>query len=296
MKIIFMGTPEFAVPVLQAISKQHQVVAVYTQAPKPAGRGHKETYSPIHLKALELETPVFHPKSLRNEASKNEFLSLNADCLVVMAYGLILPKEVLEHCKYGAINLHPSLLPKFRGAAPMQRTILAGEKETAMCIMQMDEGIDTGDILAQEKMFLDEKITYSELSNKMSKLGARMILDTLDNIDHITPIKQIGESCYAEKIKKEEGLLNWQENAVNLNRKVRTLSTWPGTYFMLGDEKIKVLESNFDEEQHNFLPGTIVDKAILSFACSKGIFYPLIIQRAGKKPMPVKEFLKGFKL
>jgi methionyl-tRNA formyltransferase len=157
MKIIFMGTPEFSVPTLKALITKHEVIAVYTQAPKPAGRGQREVLSSVHNLANQLNIPVYTPKTLRNIEAQAEFASLGADIAVVVAYGLILPKQVLNAYKYGCINIHPSLLPFFRGAAPMQRTILAGEKETAMCIMQMDEGVDTGDILLMEKVLLGFK-------------------------------------------------------------------------------------------------------------------------------------------
>lgn len=296
MKIIFMGTPEFAVPVLEALHKEHEIVAVYTQAPKPAGRGQKETFSPVHNKALELSLSIYNPKTLRNETAKAEFLSLKADCAIVMAYGLILPKEILNHCKFGAINLHPSSLPLFRGAAPMQRTIMSGELKTAMCIMKMDEGIDTGDILMQQEVTLDEEITYVELSNLMSKLGAELILEVLNNIEHINPTPQVGDFSYAHKITKEEGLLTWNERAIDLTRKVRALNPWPGTYFMLNEEKIKILSAKFSQENHQVKSGTIIDKKNFRIACQEGVFEPTIIQRPGKKALTTKEFLNGFNL
>jgi methionyl-tRNA formyltransferase len=292
MKVIFMGTPEFAVPTLEALYKEHQVVAVYTQVPKPAGRGHKETFSSIHNFSLKSNIPVYTPKSFRNEDSQAEFKALEADCIIVAAYGLILPKLVLNHCKYGCINIHPSSLPLFRGAAPIQRTILAGDKSTSMCIMQMDEGVDTGDILKQEEVKLDEMITFPELSNSMAKL----LLEVLSDIKNIIPKKQQGESCYAKKITKEEGELNWNESSENLMRKVRALNPWPGTFFYNGSEKIKVKEAKFYKEDHNQHPGTIIDSKNLKIACKTGSFQPLIVQKPGKNAMKIEDFLKGNKI
>ncbi len=296
MKIIFMGTPEFAVPTLQALITKHKVVAVYTQAPKPAGRGQKETLSPVHQVALDHNIPVYTPKTLRNDHAKQEFIQIDADLSVVVAYGLILPKEVLEAHKYGCINIHPSKLPFYRGAAPMQRTIEMGEKETAMCIMKMDEGVDTGDIFITEHVKLDENITYAQLSNYMSKLGADMVLKVLDQIDDITLIKQPKDGSYAKKIDKEEGLLDWNQDADVLQRKVRAFNPWPGTYFLNGDEKIKVLEANYLNEQHNYTSGTIVDEKKLLIACKNGFFQPLSLQKPGKKIMGYEEFLRGNKI
>ena len=297
MKIIFMGTPEFALPTLEALHKKHEIIAVYTQAPKPAGRGQAETLSPIHKLALSLNLPVYTPKTLRKAQPQEEFSALKADVAVVIAYGLILPKEILNATPYGCINIHPSLLPKFRGAAPMQRTILAGEKETAMCIMQMDEGIDTGDILMTKKVSLNDKITYPELSNNMAKLGAEMLIQVLDNIDNITPQKQseIG-TCYANKITKEEAELNWQETAEQLMRKVRVFNPWPGTFFYHNGEKIKVLSAQYNASNHDHKPGTIIDQKLLIIACAEGSFQPLILQRPGKNPTATADFLRGYKI
>jgi methionyl-tRNA formyltransferase len=296
MKIIFMGTPEFSVPTLKALAKEHQVVAVYTQAPKPAGRGQMETLSPVHNLANQLNIPVFTPKTLRKVEAQEEFASIDADVAVVVAYGLILPKEVLTAYKFGCINIHPSLLPFYRGAAPMQRTILAGEKETAMCIMQMDEGVDTGDVLLMEKVPLKPEATYLELSSHMAELGAELLLKVLADIDNIKPVKQVGDGSYASKIQKEEGELNWHEDCDVLIRKVRGLNPWPGTYFYNNGEKIKVLGAEVYNEAHQHKPGTIVNEKELIIACGKGMFRPTIIQRPGKKAMPVSEVLKGYKI
>jgi methionyl-tRNA formyltransferase len=288
-----MGTPEFAVPTLEALHNEHEVVAVYTQVPKPAGRGHKESISQIHALALKLNLPVYTPRTFRNEDSCAEFISLNADCIVVAAYGLILPKLILSHCKYGCINIHPSSLPLYRGAAPIQRTILSEDKSTSICIMQMDEGVDTGDILKQEHLSLDNEITFLELSTKMSKLGTKLLLEVLADINNITPIKQIGESSYAQKITKDEGELNWNQSSELLMRKVRALNPWPGTYFYSNNEKIKVITAKSYNKPHDYKPGTIIDQNKLIIACIEGLFQPLTIQKPGKNVMKVNDFLKG---
>lgn len=296
MKIIFMGTPEFAVPTLEALHNAHEVVAVYTQAPKPSGRGHKESISKIHELALKLNLPIYTPKTFRNEDSCAEFMSLKADCIVVAAYGLILPRLILSHCKYGCINIHPSSLPLYRGAAPMQRTILSEDKSTSICIMQMDEGVDTGDILKQEHLSLDKKITFTELSTKMAKIGTKLLLEVLADINNITPIKQQGESSYATKITKDEGELNWNKSSELLMRQVRALNPWPGTYFYSNNEKIKVITAISHNQPHNYKPGTIIDQNKLIIACIKGSFQPLTIQKPGKNVMKVEDFLKGNKI
>jgi methionyl-tRNA formyltransferase len=289
-----MGTPDFAVPALQALYKEHEVVAVYTQAPKASGRGHLLTLSPVHQTANQLNIKVYTPKTLRKLEAQQEFMAINADCAVVAAYGLILPKEILDACPHGCINLHPSLLPAFRGAAPMQRSILAGVNETAMCIMQMDEGIDTGDILMINKIALDKKITYQELSKRMSILGANMLLEVLANLKNIKPIKQSGTPSYAEKLNKEEALLDWSNDSEFLVRKVRALNPWPGTYFEHKGERIKVLSAESYDIDHNNAVGSVSDN--LMFYCAKGAFTPLILQRSGKKALALKEFLKGWQI
>ncbi len=292
-----MGSPEFAIPTLNALHEEHEIIAVYTQRPKPAGRGHLETLSPVHQRANELGLSVYTPKTLRKLEAQAEFTNLGADAAVVIAYGLILPKEILQAVPYGCINIHPSLLPKYRGAAPMQRTLLAGEKETAMCIMQMDEGIDTGDILMMEKISLSEEITYAQLSKTMASLGAEMLIKTLANLDNIVPQKQTEEgACYANKIAKEEAQLDWNDSAEYLMRKVRVLNPWPGTFFSYNGEKIKVLAATYDSGEHSFKPGTVIDAKILQIACAKGIFQPLTLQRSGKNPLNTVDFLRGYKI
>ncbi len=214
MNIIFMGTPDFAVPALQKLidSTKYNVVAVFSQAPKHKGRGMKLTNSPVHNLAIYNNIAVHTPKTLKNKDSSALIDSIDADIIVVVAYGFIIPKNVLEAKKYGCLNIHPSKLPKYRGAAPLQRTIINGEQESAVCIMQMDSGLDTGDIILQENFKLDPKITFTELHDKCANIGANLLIKTLDGIDMIPRIKQQQEGLsYAHKLSKDEGRVDWND-------------------------------------------------------------------------------------
>ncbi len=296
MKIIFMGGPEFSVEPLLALinSGSHEVVAIFSGPPKPKGRGLKHSLSRAHEIGIELNIPVYTPEKLRTEESINLVKSIEADIIIVVAYGLIVPKALLWDKKYGAINLHPSDLPKHRGAAPLQRTIIEGEEESAVCIIQMDEGIDTGDIILQEKFELSPKITLQELSRKCSILGSKLCLEALEGIDSLPRIKQAEDgSSYAAKLSKEEGKLDFFESACSLERKIRGMNPWPGAYFEYGGENLKMFEADYSEEVSGYAPGTVIgDK--LEIACGSGILLPKKLQRPGKKPLPVEEFLLGF--
>lgn len=291
MNLIFMGTPEFAIPSLELlINSGHNISCVYTQKPKPAGRGQKERKSPIHELAEKHNIEVLTPSSL--ESSSIPY----ADAVIVAAYGLILPEHILSSPKYGCINIHPSLLPRWRGAAPIQRTILAGDKETGVCIMKMDRGLDTGDILSIERIPLSPNIKAKELHDILANKGAELLLKTLNNIDNIMPIPQSKEGItYAEKLKKEESIINWHETAELIDRKVRALNPWPGTYFTCSGENIKILAGSYKNEEHLYKPGTVIND-MLTIACGKGIYQPSLVQRQGRKPIDTKEFLKGFKI
>ena len=290
-----MGTPEFALPTLDLLAQHHQIVAVYTQGPKPAGRGMKLTPSPVHILADKLNIPVFTPKTLRNEHEQEIFTKLDADCAVVVSYGLILPSKILNAFPYGCINIHPSKLPKFRGAAPIQRTILAGMNETAVCIMKMDQGIDTGDVLKSFEFKLEKDVTSSALMSKCSLIGAELMLEVLANIDNIKPIKQPENgSCYAAKIDKKEGQLFWNNIVDFLDQQVRALNPWPGTFFYCGDEQIKVLDSEIIKEPHNLPIGALVEQKTIKIACTDGFFVPKLLKRPGRKVLEPKEFLLGY--
>jgi methionyl-tRNA formyltransferase len=297
MKLVFMGTPEFAVPALKAlVNSEHEVVCVYTQPPRPAGRGHKEQLTPIHALAVEHNIPIRTPKTLRDATAQEEFKALNADAAIVAAYGLILPKPILGAYKYGCINIHPSLLPRWRGAAPIQRTIMNGDTETAICIMQMDEGLDTGDVLLLEHMHLDDQITAGELHDIAAEKGAELLLITLSKLvkGEITPQKQAFEGVtYASKIAKEEGLINFELSAREINNQIRGLNPWPGCYFQYNGENIKVLKASFSMDGHSCMPGTVIDDN-LTIACGLGYIKPLRVQRPGKTAMDTEVMLRGY--
>ncbi|MBU6339678.1 MAG: methionyl-tRNA formyltransferase [Rickettsiales bacterium] len=299
MKIIFMGTPHFACPTLEKLINDNnfEIVAVYTREPQIAGRGHKLTNSPIHDLALKHNLKVITPKTLKTLEVQKEFIDLNADAAVVVAYGLILPEAILQGTKFGCINIHPSLLPRWRGAAPIQRTIMAGDKESGITIIKMDKGVDSGDMIYQEKITLDEKINYKNLAEKFSQMGADILVKTLKNIaiGNFSLTKQDDNLAnYAKKIEKEECLIDWNNTAEEIDQKIRGLNGSLEAHFMHNDEKIKIFAT---EISHNFSTeniGKIIDKD-LWIGCKNGMIRPMILQRPGKKPIAIEEFLLGFK-
>lgn len=285
-KIIFMGTPLFALPALEKlIASDHKIVAVYTAPPKPAGRGHEVKKSPVHQLAEKHNIPVYTPASLKNESLPE------ADVAVVAAYGLLLPEHILNAPKHGCINIHPSLLPRWRGAAPIQRTIMAGDKKTAVCIMQMDKGLDSGDILMQGEFELDPKITAGELHDFCANLGAEMVLGAVASLGAITPVKQADDGVtYAKKITKEDELINWNDAAEEIERKIRGLNPFPAAYFMHDGKKIKVFAA--EVEAATGKAGEFLDDKLL-IACGKSALRITRLQKEGKKPMTAEEFLNG---
>ena len=296
MKVVFMGTPDFAVPVLENLVKEHDVVCVYTRAPKEAGRGHKETKTPVHLKAEELGIEVRTPKTLRNPEEQQKFKDLQADVAVVAAYGLILPKEVLEAFPYGCLNTHASLLPRWRGAAPIQRAIEAGDAKSGVTIMQMDEGLDTGDMLLKGEVEITDTTTGGELHDALSKIGADLIMEALRNYTSIKPQKQDdSQSCYAAKLEKEETHLDFAQSAEVLERKIRAFNPFPSTYFEYKGERVKVYEAEALMADSSYAAGTIIpnDSGLL-IACGEGMLFITKIQRQGKKAMSIEELLRGF--
>ncbi len=300
-KIIFMGTPNFAVPALQSLldEPEFEVVGVYSKEPQISGRGYKIQNSPIHNLALQNNLKIFTPKTLKNPEIQKEFSELKADVAAVVAYGLLLPAEILQAPKFGCINIHPSLLPKWRGAAPIQRTIMSGDMETGVDIIQMDVGLDSGDILAEEKLSLSDEINYQELAEKLSKIGADLLIKTIKNLlqNKYYPIKQDNAlAVYAAKINKAEFFLDWNFSAREINNKIRALSGCGSSYFEFGGEKIKIHQAKIiDEKSHNYSAGEIIDDK-LTIACKTGLIRPQILQRAGKNKTNIDEFLRGFKL
>jgi len=297
LKLIFMGTPEFAVPTLQAlINSMHEVVAVYSQPPRPAGRGKKEQPSPIHTLAQHHNIPVFTPTSLKSADIQAEFAAHGADAAIVVAYGLLLPEAILKACPLGCINVHPSALPRWRGAAPLACTILAGDTTTDICIMQMDKGLDTGDVLLRKGYPVSENLTTGELHDWLSTEAAPLVLETLAGLQQhtITPQPQSGEATYAPKIDKEDRPIDWSLPADFVHNHIRGLSPYPSATFEYQGEVIKVLRSE-DAHTVSFAKAGTVMNDSLSVACGDGGVIRLkTLQRAGKSAMSVEEFLRGF--
>ncbi|NYZ15944.1 methionyl-tRNA formyltransferase [Azospirillum sp. RWY-5-1] len=299
LRIVFMGTPDFAVPSLRALADAgHAIVAVYTQPPRPAGRGQKEQTSPVHRFAAERGIPVRTPKSLRNAGVQAEFADLGADIGVVAAYGLILPQPVLDAPRLGCLNVHGSLLPRWRGAAPIQRAILAGDAETGITIMQMDAGLDTGAMLLEDRVAITADTTASTLHDALAAMGARLIVEAVAGVadGRLTPVPQPEEGVtYAAKLTREDGRLDWSNDAAFVERQVRALTPWPGCWFdlpaALGGERIKVLEAA--PADGDGPPGTLLDDR-LTVACGTGAVRLLRVQRPGKAPVDGAAFLRGF--
>jgi methionyl-tRNA formyltransferase len=289
-----MGTPDFSVAALEAlINDGHEIVAVYTQPPRPAGRGQKEQKSPVHLAAEKHNIAVRTPKSLKNQEEQQIFKNTNADMAVVVAYGLILPKPILEACP--CINIHASMLPRWRGAAPIQRAILAGDSSSGVTIMQMDEGLDTGDMLIWQEVDITPTTTAGILHDELSKLGAELIVKYVNNKDKITPIKQEGEATYASKISKDEAKIDFNCDIITVDRQIRAFAPFMGAFFTLHNEKFKVFSAIFKQLKHQYKCGEIIDDRF-GIALSDGILYPQIIQRQGKKNMTIDELLRGYKV
>lgn len=288
-----MGTPEFAVPALKKLITHHEVTAVFTQQPKAKGRGLNLAKSPVHQLAFEHQIPIYTPSTLRNDETINLINKVNADIIVVIAYGFIVPKAILEAKKYGCLNIHPSDLPRHRGAAPLQRTIIEGDRKSSVCIMRMDAGLDTGDILMKEDFDLGERTTLKELHDKCANLGAELLIKTLANIDNIVPTKQLSDGVtYAHKLTKEEGKINWHDSAYSIDCKIRGMNPWPGAYFSYNDKIIKILEAEYLNTNHSFTPGIVISDK-LEIACGSGILQVKKLQQESKKALNIEEFLCG---
>lgn len=293
MRIVFMGTPDFAVKALEALYQKHEIVCVYTRAPQEAGRGKKITKSPVHIFAEEHGIDVRTPKSLRNAQEQEMFRNLQADISVVAAYGLILPKEVIEAFPMGCVNIHGSLLPRWRGAAPIQRAIEAGDKESGITIMKMVEKLDAGDMLLKGVVPITAETTGETLHDAMAEMGAKLILEALDNWQNLKPVSQ-DESLvtYAAKIDKTESHLDFSEKAEVLERKIRAFNPYPAVYFEYDGERYKILRAKVVDE--NGTNGEILQGAErLVIACGDKALEVVEIQRQGKKKMPIEECLRG---
>ena len=296
MKLAFMGTPDFAVPALEAIlDAGHEVVCVYTQPPRPAGRGYGVKKSPVHLLAESRGIPVRTPASLRKSPEEQAaFAALGLDAAVVAAYGLILPPAVLSAPRFGCINIHGSLLPRWRGAAPLQRAMLAGDPETGITIMQMDEGLDTGGMLMREATPITSSTTAPELHDRLAGIGANLIVRVLARLPMAAMPQPAEGATYAAKLEKEDGRLDFSKDAETLLRQVNALNPWPGTWFTEHGETIKVLRAEAIEAEHE-APGTLLDDRF-TIACGRGAIRLLLVQRAGKAATDGAAFLRGFPL
>jgi len=296
LRLVFMGTPDFAVPILDAlVAAGHDLAAVYCQPPRPAGRGHHPQPSPVQARATALGLPVRHPLSLRPEEVKAEFAALALDAAVVAAYGLILPKAILEAPRLGCLNVHASLLPRWRGAAPIQRALLAGDPETGVTIMQMDPGLDTGPMLLVGRVPIDPQTTTPELHDALAVLGATLVVQALDGVaaDSLVPTPQPTEGVtYAAKLDRTEGVLDWHNPASDIERRVRALNPWPGVWFEHAGERIKVLQAAAEPFEGSAVPGTVTDDR-LGIACTMGLFRPLLLQRPGRGALPIDAYLRG---
>lgn len=303
LRLVFMGTPDFSVPVLaEILAAGHEVVAVYSQPPRKAGRGMAEQPSPVHRFAEEHGLPVFTPVSLKDEAEQKIFAELEADAAVVVAYGLLLPKPVLEAPRLGCLNLHASLLPRWRGAAPIQRAIMAGDTETGVMVMQMEEGLDTGPVLLAEHVAITKDDTAGSLHDRLSEIGASLMVRALAALARgsLEAVPQAEEGVtYAKKITKEEARINWSRPASEIDCHIRGLTPFPGAFFEAGTGKtvtrIKILRAMPVAKSGK--PGEIIsaDGSII-IACGEGALEISELQRAGKSAMSARDFLRGYPL
>ncbi|WP_170596782.1 methionyl-tRNA formyltransferase [Ruegeria arenilitoris] len=293
MRVIFMGTPEFSVPVLDALVQSgHEIAAVYCQPPRPAGRGKKDRPTPVHARAEALGLPVRHPTSLKSPEEQAAFAALKADVAVVVAYGLILPQLILDAPRHGCLNIHASLLPRWRGAAPIHRAIMAGDAETGICIMQMEAGLDTGPVLLRQATPIGPEETTAQLHDRLSAMGADLIVQALDRLPELTPEPQpeVGVT-YAAKIDKAEARVDWSRPAVEVDRQIRGLSPFPGAWSEIEGERVKLLASRLSDGKG--VPGEVLDDA-LRVACGTGAVELLRLQRAGKAAQDRETFLRGW--
>ncbi len=302
LKLVFMGTPEFSVPCLEAlVAAGHEIVAVYSQPPRPAGRGMSDRKSPVHARAEALALPVFTPKSLKDTCEQAAFSAHRADAAVVVAYGLLLPRAVLDAPKHGCFNVHASALPRWRGAAPIHRAIMAGDRETAVMVMKMEEGLDTGPVAVTARVPVGPSMTTGELHDVLAGAGAKLIVTAMAELEagRLFATPQASEGVlYAAKIGKAEARIDFNRTADEVHNHIRGLSPFPGAWFEAAGptgtmERIKVLRS--EQAEGNGSPGAVLDDN-LTIACATGAVRLIDVQRAGKRPMQAAEFLRGFPL
>ena len=293
MRVVFMGTPDFSVAVLEALlAAGHEIAAVYCQPPRPAGRGKKDRPSPVQARAEALGLMVRYPVSLKDPLAQGDFVALGADIAVVVAYGLTLPQAVLDAPARGCLNIHASLLPRWRGAAPIHRAIMAGDDETGVCIMQMEAGLDTGPVLLRATTPILAEETTGELHDRLSHIGAGLIVQALDQLDDLTPETQpeVGVT-YAAKIDKAEARIDWARPAIEIDRQIRALSPFPGAWTKIDGQRVKLLGARLAAGQG--APGLVLDDA-LTVACGEGAVQLTRLQRASKGAQDSKTFLRGY--
>lgn len=299
LRIAFMGTPDFAVPAFQALlNRQHNIVCAFTQPPKPKGRGKRVSLSPVHELAEGHEIPVHTPISLKkSDEYRYKISTMNLDLIVVAAYGLILPKQVLEAPRFGCLNVHASLLPRWRGASPIQHAILAGDKESGISIMQMDEGLDTGAVVASRSVALGERTTSSVLHDQLAMLGGEMIKDCVQQLSRGKELKAIPQpqegATYAPMLKKEDGRIDWHKSAFEIDRQIRAFNSWPGVWTEGDFSRFKMLEAFPLEKETDKEPGTLLDRSG-AVACGNNTVLKITkLQPPNKKPMDVSSAING---
>ncbi len=289
MKLIFMGTPAFTLPVLEALASKHEIAAIYTRAPKPSGHGMKLTKSAVHEWGENHNIPVYTPATLKDEIVQRQIADIGAEAIIVYAYAMMIPMAVLNCTPKGCINIHPSLLPRWRGAAPMVRTIQAGDSETGVSLMRLDEGWDTGPVFSQEKVAIAPDETPETLRDKLNPLAISMLMDLLDNFHEPTQQDKAG-ICYAPKVEKTEFLIDWSQTAIQIERNIRAFGK---CYFMLNGKRIKILKAKVCDGDGEV--GTTIDDD-LKIACGEGILDVEILQKEGKNPTQKRDFLLGTKV
>ena len=297
MKIVFLGSAYFSIPTLvKLIEAGHEIACVYSQPPRRAGRGKKVNLTPVHEMALKYGITVRTPENFKLQKDKLAFFDLNADLTVVVAYGLILPLEIIEAARYGSLNIHASILPKWRGAAPIHRAIMSGDSETGVCIMKMDAGLDTGPVVAKESTPIKADDTTSFLSERLADLGAKLLIETIKKIDELIPKPQASiEVSYAKKIDKKEAKIDWSLDFQIIEQQIRGLSRYPGAWAYYNDERIKFLNVRINSSnQNNQAEPVMVIGTPLVIACEGGALEITLLQRSGKSVQTTEDFLRGF--
>ena len=298
MRIVFMGTPDFSVPTLECLIRKHDVVAAVTQPDRPKGRGKAMQSSPVKMTALAHDIPVYQPVKVRDEAFVSVLKELNPDVIVVVAFGQILPESILNLPRWGCINVHASLLPRYRGAAPIQWAVIDGEKETGVTIMYMDKGLDTGDMIAKASVAIDEKETGESLHDKLAVLGGPLLLKVLDDLEKGIDHREKQDdslSCYAGMLTKDMGRIDWNKDAASIERLVRGLNSWPSAYTYYKDKTLKIWSADVTPGKEDAIPGRViaVDQDSFTVQTGQDALRILEVQLQGKKRMPVKAFLLG---